>query len=1255
MPPSTKRRGPASSASNARTCIFVAGIAALLLAWLRFAVISDASAVGHQSRIYHPSSYAHNSVVSASTQAVAASTSASLHVDIEGATVPIQPTERQHELLVIIPAPMPLTPSLPLEFAVDAPEQCHARAHTELEGGVVRWGSNHKVASVAECCEACSKQAQSAKSEREACNVWVFCADAALCGDKVGQCWLKHAADPSEPISRGGGVKTPWTSGALLSQPAEHYKVGRRLQRAARQQEPLTVLTSPEMMVGLRNETGTIELLTPHSETQPHFSFPLPLTDAEVHLGNGQVLDRTPDGFHHLGDLTLRATPRGQAESLCSTVVDGQVAAAAKAKAGKLTPGATPMDWSHSVDVGLQRTPGRRRAGDCPLQVTRTLTSRRGAVEDDGTGRSGGLELWFKVHNPSTTTEVTLGALGISMPFDQDFVGRTLVQVAHQCSFVEPFLGMGGGYVQVTRATGGGPVLLLLPAAGTEFEAWRPLRNGEDAMRLDFMYEMSYELLLHSDAYAKGEWRHAQPWNAPTSRVLPPGASAEYGLRFVLAPSLELVEATLLRAGMPVAQPLPSPVIGGDMISAALVLTLPRALVPTQTQQQLTAPTIRVEPSGALTVGPCATAGLIEGAAVRLRCPLLPQASRKGAAGRVRLTIEFAPDGTYRPGGPLRMSVHVFVSAPARELVRLHGEHGATKAWLPVGTPDPWHRDGAFFGWDAAANAPVTQERRVYMSGLSDEAGAGAQLAIAVKQVGAPDLVQIGRLEEFVNHTLFQGSHPDRGRFLQSSSDYSVRLSLLYWTDAMNDASSEAGKAATAAAPELANVCRSCWPKRCSWMDCWSEEHSLESWRAYNYPHVTAVYWSLYRVARWHTPQLTRRDWRWYLRQAHSTSMALWTCGGDPWTKKVGGGIGTTQWGLMVGSIFELVLTDLQREGWHEEARELQQTVEKRMAVWLKMPFPYGSEFAWDSTGHEEIATWMLRFGKLTEARQTLDAVTAYVSASPHWAYCGSARRWWDFTINGATMRGNERVMHHYAAALNSIPIFDHALRHPDDAWLWRLAACANGGTLTNIRPDGSASMGWHGDPDLLSRDAYSADFGVGFYGHWKHAGSYLSCTSAVGWLCVGCDLASARPNEALTLANGSACTTATELRITPRDGFRRKLYLAPLGLLMQLDGATFDGVVLTLQPSPSTAVVRLKPALASSTHTYLTLLADGDGAASAASGADGGARRVRLRCSAPCGFEPTPFPASVNGHVYRVRLGSSEGATLEVSAVPKA
>jgi hypothetical protein len=91
-----------------------------------------------------------------------------------------------------------------------------------------------------------------------------------------------------------------------------------------------------------------------------------------------------------------------------------------------------------------------------------------------------------------------------------------------------------------------------------------------------------------------------------------------------------------------------------------------------------------------------------------------------------------------------------------------------------VGASDPWHRDGAFFGWDDVAGQPVTSERRVYMSGLSDEAGAGASLAMAVKQVGAADAHQIARLEEYVNATLFQGDHPERGRFLQSSADHSV-------------------------------------------------------------------------------------------------------------------------------------------------------------------------------------------------------------------------------------------------------------------------------------------------------------------------------------------------------------------------------------------------------------------------------------------------------------------------------------------------
>lgn len=55
------------------------------------------------------------------------------------------------------------------------------------------------------------------------------------------------------------------------------------------------MLSSSSLAVGLRNETGTIELLTPlhapggrEPSKEPHFSFALPLTDHSVNLGPGE-------------------------------------------------------------------------------------------------------------------------------------------------------------------------------------------------------------------------------------------------------------------------------------------------------------------------------------------------------------------------------------------------------------------------------------------------------------------------------------------------------------------------------------------------------------------------------------------------------------------------------------------------------------------------------------------------------------------------------------------------------------------------------------------------------------------------------------------------------------------------------------------------------------------------------------------------------------------------------------------------------
>ena len=90
---------------------------------------------------------------------------------------------------------------------------------------------------------------------------------------------------------------------------------------------------------------------------------------------------------------------------------------------------------------------------------------------------------------------------------------------------------------------------------------------------------------------------------------------------------------------------------------------------------------------------------------------------------------------------------------------------------------------------------------------------------------------------------------------------------------------------------------------------------------------------------------------------------------------------------------------------------------------------------------------------------------------------------------------------------------------------------------------------------------------------------------------------------------------------------------------MLLLDGAAAESAIVNLRPGPPSVVVRLAPVPATATHAMLTLTADG---------AKPSGRRVRLRCSAPCGFERTPFGAGADD-VHRVRLGSPGGASLEL------
>lgn len=149
----------------------------------------------------------------------------------------------------------------------------------------------------------------------------------------------------------------------------------------------------------------------------------------------------------------------------------------------------------------------------------------------------------------------------------------------------------------------------------------------------------------------------------------------------------------------------------------------------------------------------------------------------------------------------------------------------------------------------------------------------------------------------------------------------------------------------------------------------------------------------MYRVSRAHDGLQFLYPSLWYLNQAYQTYMAMFPPQNAPYY---------TQFGLMEGSVFLDLMNDLQFEGLTEEFQQMKRLQQQRLAIWVSLPAPYGSEMPWDSTGQEEIWSNANYFNDTRLQHASLAAILAYTHLMPHWAYHGSSRRYWDFWINGA-------------------------------------------------------------------------------------------------------------------------------------------------------------------------------------------------------------------------------------------------------------
>lgn len=712
---------------------------------------------------------------------------------------------------------------------------------------------------------------------------------------------------------------------------------------------------------------------------------------------------------------------------------------------------------------------------DIPLKVVRTWLVENGK-----------LVLRFTLQNKSQEA-IQIGALGIPMIFNNVLNDRTLEQAHAVCSFYDPYIGEDAGYLQVTRLNGHGPALLVVPDGNTPFEAYNPIldRKGRfgaapvftDPTPRGITFEGFYEWMVHSQAYAENEWRNAQPWNTPTSLTLKPGESATYGVRFLLSNSIRHIETTLADNSRPVAVGIPGYVLPQD-IEARLFIKYSRPVS-----------SLRVEPAAAIEIR--------ENSPTRdgQRAYTL----RGKMWGRSRLTITY-DDGTVQ-------TIHYFVTKPEAQVVSDMGHFLTTQQWFTDST-DPFHRAPSAITYDREANQRVLQDSRVWIAGLSDEGGAGSWLAAVMKEFVEPDRDELEELQQFVDGVLWGGLQSTEGPHA-----YGVRKSLFYYQpDQM---------------PSNYYNHALDWT---SWTS-WNKQASEAVDRSYDYPHVAAAHWVLYRLARNHPGLITNHPWEWYLNHAYETSMAMTNYAKD-----------LAVFGQMEGSVFVAILDDVKREGMTEQATALENKMRERADRWKQEAYPFGSEMPWDSTGQEEVYAWTKYFGDEDKAEVTLNAILGYDPTIPHWGYNGSARRYWDF-IFAAKDRRLERQLHHYGSGLNAIPLLAEYREHPDDFYLLRVGYAGTMGALTDIDQEGFASAAFHAFPDMLKPDPYSGDYGPNFFGHAWNTATYVVNHPEFGWLAFGGNVK----------AEGGIVT------VTPRDSFRSRIFIAPIGLWLTLDAGNFE------------------------------------------------------------------------------------------------
>jgi hypothetical protein len=331
-------------------------------------------------------------------------------------------------------------------------------------------------------------------------------------------------------------------------------------------------------------------------------------------------------------------------------------------------------------------------------------------------------------------------------------------------------------------------------------------------------------------------------------------------------------------------------------------------------------------------------------------------------------------------------------------------------------------------------------------------------------------------------------------------------------------------------------------------------------WRIYDYPHITLMYLSLYRVAKHHTHVRTAMGAIDYLRRAYGTALAMFTI---PWEIE---GWSAYETGLMNELVTLDVIDALAAEGMREEMDRLRPHWDRKVRTFVNdRPDLFRSEYAFDTTGFEathafakyalevadpggtdeerEVRVGWVDYGPTTRIplENAKDFMEAQMSAN---VFC---RGWLEnaYYLLGSDIRGSGGNAYTltYMSQMGGWSVLDYALHHADDSAPYLRLGYA------------SFLSAWA----LMNTGTLDSDYGFWYPGEQNDGGAgggFEPAPYGQTWLEQPHSRGSWYYSCEIDLGGGELREADGLLAVTPRDGVRRRFHAILPGGRLHMESA---------------------------------------------------------------------------------------------------